>query len=583
MTARGGLLILAGVAALGVCGTALAQQPRGVIPWLQGEEQAAPAPITPEAQTPDPNAPQVGAPQIGSPQPGAPQIGAPRTEGDPLGAAAQDPQTGAQAGETIQLPSFGAPGKNTPAAVETAAVGAVGVGAAGTLSPEAAGLPKDAWRGADAQEAADQLGRLTPSDLHAANRLAVRLLSAALTPPSDGAAVFDARVAALSRFGAAEAAAVIGETAGLEAAAKQPAWRAAALASGRDGALCQAVVDDQAEAGDLETIYCRGLMGDAASALLSIQTLRTIGGVDPALLDLLEAVADPSYASFVEAPDDPSALSVVELASLRAASLPLPTGFAETAPLSMVGAALTEQAAPRERLSALERLEAAGTVETDALRAAFESAASAESGGVWGRVEVYRKTVAAAGGARVARAVEALRRADAEGREAQMARLLAPALAEAAVSGDAAARRLLRLGGRLAAASRLMDAAVAPEERGLDRIAYPEGRTAWSAPDAAPAAAKAARGDQASGRLLAALIAFGHPVPDPLLYPVPEQLSFMVAEGRVAEIAFSALARLRPGSAVAPDQLHAALRELIAIGLDEEARRIALEAVLLGG
>ncbi|MEL6279794.1 MAG: hypothetical protein AAFR28_13070 [Pseudomonadota bacterium] len=564
------LLILC--AALSQAPLAAAQEPRSVIPWLQGEDQPVGEPIQP-AQPGDARA-NIQAPPIpdGAAQPASPQLQGATQGAAPVAAGAQDDA----------LPTFAAPGPNDPARVEVAALGPVGVGAAGTLTPAEVGLPKDAWRGTDAATAVSLIESVAPSDLHAANRLAVRLLSAAFTPPSDGAAVFNARIAALSRFGAVGAATSIGETAGVAVAVNEPAWRAAALVSGRDAVFCQEVVDNGAPAGDLENIYCRARLGDAPTALLLIQTQRSLGGADPQVLDLLEAVADPTYTSFVEAPGDASAVTPLELAALRVTGVPLPAGFGDTAPLVLMGAVPDVQASPRETLAALERLEAAGALETAGLRTAYDGAASAESGGLWGRVEVYRRVIDGGGAAQLTNAAAALAKADEAGREAQMARLLAPTIAGSPVEGDAQTRRLLRLGGELGEASRRMTGAESPEERGLDRVANRDALSLWALQDAAPLTAKTVRGDQVAGRQLAALIAFGLAVPDPQLYPGRNDLSFVLADGRHAEVAFEALSRLRAGSAAPPEDLNQALRALLALGLDAEARQIAVEATLLG-
>ncbi|MEM9726881.1 MAG: hypothetical protein AAF909_15700, partial [Pseudomonadota bacterium] len=143
---------------------------------------------------------------------------------------------------------------------------------------------------------------------------------------------------------------------------------------------------------------------------------------------------------------------------------------------------------PRALLEALERLEAAGAVATDRLRLAYGAHASAESGGVWGRVEVYRGALEASDAAFEEAVLRALARADQGGRRASMARLLAPEIAVRAlpettdpsarspgdlraVSGQAL-RWALRAGGEAEAAAaigRRADAAAGPGIPGTPR------------------------------------------------------------------------------------------------------------------
>lgn len=606
-------------------------RPRSVIPWL---ERAIEAPRRPTPPAP-PRAPGAA----------------------PLGAAPEDPAA-----------EDGAARRIDQSAVPTVAAEAVGLVSAGAV-----GLPVDGWRGVTEGAAAAIIDALGPSDLVAANRLTVRLLGAALerpgrdvaseTPPRD---LLAARIAALSRFGAARDAADLAAAAGPERALD---GLEAALVIGREETVCRAALDAppetlaeaEARAGGPERArgdgggaalaaaraYCQAALGDAQGALVSIEATRTLGAAaDETALALIEAAAEPALASLVETPAS-AELTPLRLAALRRIGRALPADFAAAAPLDVAAAALDADTPPRQRLAALERLERAGALPTEALANAFAAIASAESGGVWGRVEAYRAVL----DADLFSLPDAVRAAEARaaegGRRAQMARLLGPALAARAaregIAGaarssysDPAAQRMLRLSGAPRALGLLRrlgqgvgarelnpNAAPAarppadrdPMEAAINRIADPNPAAEWDPALAAPLAQRAARGDARAGRALAALEAFGAELPpdgrlatgDAALGPsglgaldaaagpdvdlgidlddpaAPAGRRAARLGAPAAERAFRALTALDAGRAAAPEDLRHALSELIDVGLARSARRIALETILAGG
>lgn len=552
--------------------------PSSVIPWLdQAVTDAA------RSRTAPPSAPGgLGTPPSLSTEPRAraPYETAPPAAGGPA--------------------SVSGPG----VAIEVAPLGDVDATAAGVIGADQLGLPVDAWRGVNAEDAAELVAGLSPGASRAANVLAVDLLSAAFEPPAAPALGFggatnllSARLAALARFGALERAVELARTAGPD---KVLAARSAALVSGADDVFCQAAL--VAEVKPLDRIYCLAAIGDGAGASLAVQATRSLGGGDEATLSLLEALAEPALAAYAQPPAAARDATPLRLAAMRRLRLPPPADFSRAAPLSLLPAATDAAAPPRARLEALERLEAAGGVSTTALRAAYEASASAESGGVWGRVEAYRRALAAPAGAFAAAARAALARAREEGREATMARLLGPAIAQRVASGAGgaalAAPEIVRaawLAGEWDAARALSGggpvAGGAVEARALAAIASAapsagdgfSGRAsaAWRPEDADPLFARAARGDGKAARLAAGLLALGAPTNNSTFFEAAPDLAFAVGEGRVAEIAFAAAAGLGGDAPLSGPALFAALSNLVAVGLEDPARRIAIEAALL--
>ncbi len=484
-----------------------------------------------------------------------------------------------------------------PGAVEVAPMHALSPSGAGVIAADELGMPQDGWSGVVESDAAALVDDLEPGPFHSVNRLTTELLSATFSPPrmdgGGGPKLLVARLDALSRYGASATAVAVGQAAGRD---HFPLARDAALIAGDDGDFCEALVQGPADAGDtLSRIYCQAVLGDRYGAIAAIDVSRSLNDAGGSELDLLEAVADPDLASYVKPPASVADLTPITLAAMRRLRLDLPSDFGRAAPATMLSAALAPEAAPRVRLEALERLEQLGAIGTEELETEWKNAASAESGGVWGRVEAYRAALNAPADRFSGAIVVAIQRASDAGREATMARLLAPEIAARAFPSRGAPtaglespeiRRLLRLGGQGDAASALMLESArhaGPEERALDRIASAYPSAPWDAADAEPLLASAARGDRISGRMLAALNAFGVPTMAPDFFQGPTDVSFDLNEGRAAAVALRALDDIsRGGVDVSPETFYASLQRLIALGLTSEARAIATEVVLLG-
>lgn len=495
-----------------------------------------------------------------------------------------------------------------PVVVEVASFDAVKGVSAGTLTADEVGLPVDAWRGTNSADAAVLIDALDPGMVHSANLLTIELLSAAFEPPAQSATGFGAardlliaRIEALMRFGAHERAVALARSAGPQYALSA---RDAALITGADRDFCDAVLVS-AKALPLDRIYCLVAAGDLSSALLAIEASRAVGGDDFAALALLEASADPAVADLASPPTSARDITPMRLAAIRLLGAALPTDFSRVAPMTMVPGAARLDSPPRQRLEALERLEATGGVSTVGLRAAFESIRAAESGGVWGRVEAYRAATRAPFGEFAQAARVAFARAAEARRLDVMLRMLAPEIERRAFGVGGAAvepaldepifARALWLGGRWASAERLGEqtvegralGAIANASPGVTPTVFVSHRREvliesdpWRPQESDALVARAARGDERASSVLAGLLALGVPTNDPQFYAAAPDLAFSLAEGRSAEIAFSAVASLSGDSPLTGPGVFAALSNLVAVGLTDHAKRIAIEAAL---
>lgn len=507
-------------------------------------------------------------------------------EGD--GASETDaPDAGPRFGFDRRAPERGAAA--APTSVEVAPMKAVDGSAAGLISAQDAKLPADGWRAASAEESLAVLRDMNPGPYRRANLLAIQALTAGLAPPrdADGAAFLAARIDALRRFGASELAAKLAEAAGPDLIVL---GADAALVSGTEAGLCTALT--AAPHASLARIYCQAVSGDALAASLSIEASRALGESDETTLALLEAVAEPSYADLLGAKEKNAEPTPLRLAARRMIGLAPPADFARDASLEMLPAALYDNATPRLRLEAIERLEMSGAVDTDALAKEFDKHKSAESGGVWGRVEAYRKAQQASDSDFPAAVQAAIARAESAGRRGAAARLLAPLIAARALPVSGAApdpgvmiaplRAVLREGGEAVAAvavgraaEKIGPPAEAPDavERALDRIAEPKWPGGWEPEHQAALQAAAQRGDRQASFVASALTLF-EATPD-------EATQSLTSDGRAALQAMQTLARL--GKLVSAQDQGAAATGLAALatfrslGWEQEARALAVE------
>ncbi|MCI4661809.1 MAG: hypothetical protein MRY63_08335 [Neomegalonema sp.] len=491
------------------------------------------------------------------------------------------------------------PGPNEPVRVVPAVPTRVSGASVGIASARSTGLPVDAWRDASPTAAVKAIRSLRPTDLRSVNALAIRLLSAAYEAPRDVPSdkiaphdFLDARLHALLDFGAIDAAASLGEAAPRKTALDAVGTVDAALLKGEDERMCRLLFDQPRRARQIDPgllPYCQIASGDLLAAQLTIEAARSLGDGDAETLELLAAAADPLLAEITRLPKRLDKMSALQIAALRRAGIALPTDFVSKAQLPHLAAlSLPDSNAPippRNLLEILERLEISGALSSDALAEAFASASSAESGGVWGRVEAFKQTLNAGADGLDRSLTQAYERADTAGRRGSMLRILgyrAPLIGQ--VASDESARDALRLVGRAREVGVAMlgtDVASSAEERVLQRIADPRYVPPQASADVDELLARAVRGEQDAGRRVAALIALRQIAPQPSLFALRDAAAFSPGESP-ALAAFEALAALRKGASVPARTLFESLSILVALGLEADAREIAVEAIILG-
>ncbi len=436
--------------------------------------------------------------------------------------------------------------------------------AAGLLPPAATGLPRDLWAASSSETIVAQIDRLGGRPLPAVQALYYTLLLAEADPPADAAGdarFLHARIAALRRFGAVDAALALVEGAGPETPVLFDDWLDLSLLAGTEDAPCRALAArPELSPGYAARVFCTARAGDWATAALTYDAATALKVLGPHEAALLGGFLDPETADGPADLPPPREMTPLIFRLYEAAGAPLPTG---NLPREYAVSDLRGTMGWKAEIEAAERLARTGALPANRLLGIYTERAPAASGGVWDRVRAIRDVDAAIQSGDAAAIARALPGAWALMREnglaVAFAALYGPRLATLDLPPRAAG---LAYEVALLAPADAPTAPPLPQEsrklRFLDTLAR-------GTPDAALAASP-------SERAIAAAFAATAPADD---HAGP------LTEGRLGQAILSAAALLqdiRPGQT---RQLQAALATLRSVGLAEVARETALQILLL--
>lgn len=471
------------------------------------------------------------------------------------------------------------PAEDPAPAIITRPIEAARAEAVGLYPAARVGLPRNVWGPTTAPEIAALLAILPVDTLPALRDLAFRLLLAEFDPPAPDPADPDpegyvaARIEALLRMGALDQAGALLDTldptsprlAGLKFDLR--------LLLGDDEAACAGLARlvqgsggaEAAAAGSLPAaaVFCQARGGDWAGADRSLQQAREgAARLAPDYLDLLERFADFDAHSGDAPPGMPANPSPLAWRLLEALGEPVAT---QGLPLAFAHADLRGTAGWRAQIEAAERLVRAGALPPNRLLGLYTERRPAASGGIWERVRRVQALDAALGAgdrAAVAAALLAVWPQIQEGElEVAFAELFARPLMAAALPG--AAGELATVVGLLSSDYEL--AALALPEDASPRLQ----RLAAIARGLPPAGGRTEAADAEA----AVLAVFAEPE------PLSETVAARLAEGRMGEEILRALIRI--GASGDPRMLAEGLTLLRHLGLEDIARRTALQALLL--
>lgn len=436
--------------------------------------------------------------------------------------------------------------------------------AAGLLPGSTTGLPPDLWAGSNTDTLASLFSRLPPDPLPAIQALYYTLLLAEAEPPADTAAdarFLRARLGALRRMGAVEPALALVQQAGPYDDGLFDHWFDLALLTGTEEEACAALTQDPDLSDRYDArIYCGARAGDWRTAALTYETATALGVLDAPSARLLAHFLDPETIDADMSLAPTSDMTPLLYRLYEAAGTPLPTRnlAREYAVADMRG--LTGLKA---EIEAVERLTRTGAVPANRLLGLYTDQSPAASGGVWDRVagvQDLEQGIVDEDGAAVSQLLPELwRDMKREGLAVAFATLFAEPLSKMELTGrgrDAAFEvTLLSQDYETLAPKFAGDAARDGFLVGLAQGA-PDAALANEAPEIAIAeafAATAAHSDHAD----------------------------LLEAGRLGQAILTAALQLDTAGPNQTSDIVAGLATLRAVGLEDTARRAALEILLL--
>lgn len=442
------------------------------------------------------------------------------------------------------------------------------VDAVGLLPSHVTGLPATLWSNSRAADVTALIAARRVDRLPAMQALFYTLLLAEAEPTADAgqeAPVLQARIDALMRLGAVEPAQAMLDRAGPTTPDLFRRWFDATLLTGDEDQACAALAARPHLAPDYAArVFCTARRGDWNTAALTLDTARALGFISDTEDRLLAQFLDPEMFGDEPLPLPPVRPSPLMFRLYEAAGEPLPT---TTLPRAFAMADLRPTAGWRAELISAERLTQTGALSVNRLLGVYKDRRPAASGGIWDRVAAIQRLDAALGRGDAVAVSEHLPPAWAAMRAARLevafAELYAEPLLEMATSGRPPTGR---------AAALIYDIALLGAQYESAARALGERHPARAFETAL---AKGAPPDSGADRMQDA-IARGFAGPE-----LPPEVVQMLAEGRLGEVILQAMAQYERAAGGDLNALPVALATLRHVGLEDSARRAALQMALL--
>ncbi|MGH1425218.1 MAG: hypothetical protein ACRBBU_10860 [Pseudooceanicola sp.] len=499
------------------------------------------------------------------------------------GAAAQTPisaiewldRTAPLATPPPEVESFLPPLPGEPPVAGTAGTPAVAVqtldgpqdGPVGLLSHRVTGLPIDLWSGMDGARAQRMIGALNVDDLPAMQTLLYSLLlSETLPPKGNGQDIqfLTARIDKLTELGAVNAALALIDHAGSERHADlfRRHFDLSLIAGVESDACARMAARPDLAPGYDARVYCMARLGDWPAAMLTFSSMRALGEFDKRSETLLSLFLEPELVEDTPPLAPPARATPLVFRLQESIGQPLATA---TLPRAYAFADLRNVSGWKAELEAVERLARSGAVPENRLIGVYGARKAAASGGIWDRVSAIQAFDAAMQSADAQEVSDTLTAAWAAMRDARLevpfANLYGADLARLDLPGLAARRVAFRVAmlspAYESAANRMVP--VGPEETFLAALARGRSADAIAHSARARAVATAFAGDGARD----------------------ETTKGMISQQRLGEVILMAMQQYSHAAAGEIKDAAGALATLRAVGLEDTARRAALQLLIL--
>ncbi len=437
----------------------------------------------------------------------------------------------------------------------------------GLVSAASTGLPTDLWRGSEPAELKRLIASVRVKDTPAMQALLFTLLlSETRAPEDDKDVLLLARLDRLMALGATDPAQALALQADpTKTSERFKRWFDASLLTGDEDRTC-AVLQSAAHLAPsyAERIFCDARGGDWSTAALLLETAHTLEILPEQDLALLDRFLNPDVFEFAPPPKSPDVITPLTFRLFESIGEPLPTS---NLPRAYAAADLRDLSGWKAQLEAAERLAHIGALPPNRLLGLFSERKPAASGGIWDRVAALQRfetAIKTGSDDAVAKTLlPAWQAVQASGIETGFAELFSEELARFDLTGAAAELswrvRLLAQEYELAA---MLPPSETPENLLLAAIAMGKARddSDLSAKDAAISRAFEETAKQAH---------------------VPAHLRGKIDNGRLGEAILNAMVLFAQGSDGNWAALTGALSTFRLVGLEETARRSALQLLIL--
>ncbi|WP_228028375.1 hypothetical protein [Donghicola mangrovi] len=435
--------------------------------------------------------------------------------------------------------------------------------AAGLLSQSVTGFPTDLWRRSSPDDLARLMQQAGNSELPSVRALMFTLLLAEADAPvgiKRNGDFLQLRVDQLLKLGAVEQAEALMERAGIDTPQLFQRAFDASLLTGNEDARC-AEIDRRPElsARYPARIFCLARRGKWSTAALVLGTAEALGVLEPDEDALLARFLDPDLFEeddLLAFPEDPTPL---EFRLFEAIGERMPTS---TLPRAFAHADLRPVAGWKAQLEAAERLARAGALSENSFLGIYSARLPAASGGVWDRVEALQRFETALN-RRDKQAImrtlpDAWTRMGEVGLQVTFARLFGTRLLDIDLAG-AHQRNALEVA--------LLSPGYEEAARRLPKI------TPTDIMLRAAATGKMPETPPTQPRLRA--------IYDGFTTPPTSGMQALIDNRAIGEAILRAMAKLSQGTRSDPRQITEALSLFRAVGLEETARTVAIQLMLL--
>lgn len=452
-----------------------------------------------------------------------------------------------------------------PPKIESAPLGDQSPGAVGLLSSAQSGLPGDLWLGSE-PETLSALIQAVEQPVPALRALMRSLMLAEAAPPAAGRAGIDhlaLRLNWLQENGAVEEALAMLDIIEVKDPQLFAIWADLNLLVGQSDPVCTALAQQPHLSQDFSLqVFCTARTGDWDRAALILQSAQALGELSSRDADLLSRFLDPDLHENSRPLLPPVRPTPLEFRLFEALGEPLPTA---PLPLAFSVLDLGGDNGWRAQIEAAERLARAGSLPANHLLGLYSLRQAAASGGVWDRVSALQRFEAALLRAAPDVISQALTEVWPQMRSPRLldlfSELFAQPLHSTKLDGRAGvmARRAAFLSPQYEELSVSLDQ-TNPETRFLTAISRGQSPEGTNLPDL-PHSLAVARG-------------FSD-------VDMPKPLRAQMDDGKLGEVILRAMALFSSGAQGNAQDLTDALATLRGVGLEQTARRGALQLILL--